>query len=47
MKILLVRTIAIEEDCSISTYNNQGIGLASELIKLGHQCDLVYYAKKG
>lgn len=47
MKILLVRTIAIEEDCSISTYNNQGIGLATELAKLGHECGLVYYAKKG
>lgn len=47
MKILLVRTIAIEEDCSISTYNNQGIGLATELSKLGHECGLVYYAKKG
>lgn len=47
MKILLVRTIAIEEDCSVSIYNNQGIGLATELSKLGHECGLVYYAKKG
>lgn len=46
MKILLIRTIAIEEDCSKATYNNQGIGLATELSKLGHECGLVYYAKK-
>lgn len=47
MKILIVRTIAIEEDCSQKTYNNQGIGLATELSKRGHQCGLVYYAKPG
>lgn len=47
MRILLVRTIAIEEDCSRQTYNNQGIGLATELTKLGHECGLVYYAGKG
>lgn len=47
MKILLVRTIAIEADLSVSTYNTQGIGLATELTKLGHECGLVYYAKKG
>lgn len=47
MKILLIRTIAIEEDLSVSTYNSQGIGLATELSKLGHECGLVFYAKKG
>lgn len=47
MKILLVRTIAIECDCSVKTYNIQGIGLATELSRLGHECGLVYYAKKG
>ena len=47
MKILLIRTIAIEEDLSVLTYNSQGIGLATELSKLGHECALVFYAKKG
>lgn len=47
MRILIVRTIAVEEDCSRQTYNNQGIGLATELTKLGHECGLVYYAGKG
>lgn len=47
MRILIVRTIAIEEDLSVSTYNSQGIGLATELSKLGHECGLVFYAKKG
>lgn len=47
MKILIIRMIAIEEDCSKETYNNQGIGLATELSKLGHECGLVYYAKRG
>lgn len=47
MKILIVRTIAIEEDLSKNTYNNQGVGLATELGKLGNECALVYYAKKG
>lgn len=47
MKILLVRTIAIEEDLHQATYNNQGVGLATELTKLGNECGLVYFAKKG
>ena len=47
MKILIIRMIAIEENCSEETYNSQGIGLASELSKRGHECGLVYYAKKG
>jgi len=47
MKILIIRTIAIEEDLSKLTYNNQGLGLATELSKLGHECALVYYAKRG
>lgn len=47
MKILIVRTIAIEEDLKQKTYNNQGIGLATELAKLGNECGLVYFAKKG
>lgn len=47
MNILIIRTIAIEEDCSKNLYNNQGIGLATELSKMGHKCGLVYYAKKG
>lgn len=47
MKILIVRPIAIEEDCSKNTYNNQGIGLATQLSKLGNECGLIYYAKKG
>lgn len=47
MKILIVRPIAIEEDCSQNTYNNQGIGLATQLSKLGNECALVYYAKRG
>ena len=47
MNIIIVRTIAVEEDCSISIYNNQGIGLATALSKIGHKCALVYYAKKG
>lgn len=47
MKILIVRTIAIEEDLSQNTYNNQGIGLATQLTKCGNECALVYYAKKG
>lgn len=46
MKILIVRTIAIEENLHRATYNNQGIGLATELTRLGHECGLVYYAKK-
>lgn len=47
MKILLIRTVADEEDCSKATYNTQGIGLATALSKLGHECGLVYYAAKG
>lgn len=47
MKILLVRTIAIEEDLHQEIYNNQGVGLATELTKLGNECGLVYYAKRG
>ena len=47
MNILIVRMIAVEEDCSDQTYNSQGIGLALELSKLGHKCGLVYYAKRG
>ena len=47
MKILLIRTIAVEEDCNRALYNNQGIGLATELSKMGHECGLVYYAKRG
>ena len=47
MKILLVRTIAIEENLGTATYNNQGIGLATALSELGHECGLVYFAKKG
>ena len=47
MKILIVRTIALEYDHKVKTYNTQGIGLATELSRLGHECALVYYAKKG
>lgn len=47
MKILIIRMIAIEEDLSDETYNNQGIGLSTALSDLGHECGLVYYAKKG
>ena len=47
MKILIIKTFAIEQDFSISTYNTQGLGLATELSRLGHECALVYYAKKG
>lgn len=47
MKILIIRTIAIEEDLSTVTYNNQGIGLATELAKLGNEVALVYYTKPG
>lgn len=47
MKILLIRTIAIEEDLSVSTYNNQEVGLATELVKRGNECGIVYYAKRG
>ena len=47
MKILLVRTIAIEEDLTDVSYNNQGVGLATALSNLGHEVGLVYYAKKG
>lgn len=47
MNILIIRTIAIEEDCSKNLYNNQGIGLATELSRIGHKCGLVYYAKRG
>lgn len=47
MKILIVRTIAVENDCTKNNYNSQEIGLATELSKLGNECGIVYYAKKG
>lgn len=47
MKILLIRMTASEHDCKNQTYNTQGIGLATELINLGNEVGLVYYAKPG
>ena len=47
MKILLIRTIATEFNSKVKTYNAQGVGLATELSRLGHECGLVYFAKNG
>ncbi len=47
MKILIVRTYASEVNCHNTTYNSQEIGLATELTRKGHECGIVYYAKKG
>lgn len=47
MKILLVRTSADENTVFKNTYNEQEIGLAKNLIKKGHVCDVVYYANMG
>ena len=42
MKILLFRTDP--SIMNIKSYNSQEIGMAKSYIKLGHQCDIVYYA---
>lgn len=47
MRILIVRTTPNEFNLSKATYNIQGVGLATGLIKLGHEVSLVYYAKPG
>ena len=46
MKILIVKTVSKGLDAKI-TYNVQGIGLGTELVKLGHQVALVYFAEDG
>lgn len=47
MKILLIRTAALESSFESKKYNEQEIGLATSLTKKGHECGIVYYAKKG
>lgn len=47
MKILLIRTSSAENTVFKNSYNEQEVGLAKELTKLGHECGIVYYAKKG
>lgn len=44
MKILIFRTVAHE--LNVSSYNSQEIGLARAFVKLGHDCDIVYYTWK-
>lgn len=46
MKILIVKTVSKGLDEKI-TYNVQGIGLGTELVRLGHQVALVYFAEDG
>ena len=45
MKILIVRTWPYE--LNANSYNVQEIGLAEALVRAGHQCDIVFYLKKG
>lgn len=47
MKILLVRTSSAENTIFKNIYNEQEVGLAKSLTKLGYECGIVYYAKKG
>ncbi len=47
MKILLIRTSSAENTVFKNIYNEQEVGLAKELVKKGHECGIVYYAKKG
>ena len=47
MKILLVRTSADENTIFKNVYNEQEIGLAKQLVRLGYECGIVYYAKRG
>ena len=46
MKVLIVKTVSKGLDKKI-TYNVQGIGLGTELVRLGHQVALVYFAEDG
>jgi len=41
MKVLILRTMA--NVLNLKTYNLQEVGLAKALIRLGHQCDILYY----
>ena len=43
MKVLILRTMA--NVLKLSTYNLQEVGLAKALIRLGHQCDILYYTE--
>ena len=45
MKILIIRTWPYQ--LNVDSYNVQEIGLAGALIRAGHQCDIVFYLKKG
>ncbi len=47
MKILLVRTSSAENTIFKNIYNEQEVGLAKQLTKLGCECGIVYYSKKG
>lgn len=47
MKILLIRTSSAENTIFKNIYNEQEVGLAKELTRLGNECGIVYYAKKG
>lgn len=47
MKILLIRTSSAENTIFKNIYNEQEVGLAKELTKLGYECGIVYFAKKG
>ncbi|WP_278548720.1 glycosyltransferase family 4 protein [Paraclostridium bifermentans] len=44
MKILIVRGYASELKSNM--YNLQEVGLAKSIVKMGHECDIVYYTKR-
>ena len=45
MKILIVRTWP--DQLNLNSYNVQEVGLASALVRAGHQCDIVLYLQEG
>lgn len=45
MKILIIRNYPSFMDVEHNTYNIQEIGLAKALIRKGHSCDIVFWAK--
>ena len=47
MKVLLIRTSSAENTIFKNIYNEQEVGLAKALTRLGHECGIVYYARKG
>ena len=47
MKIILINTGPGEVILTNITYNQQNVGLARALTKLGHQCDIMCCTEKG